>query len=96
MQILSLGLVSVIGSFALGIQTAGEIKTIASLGAEGTELQGDIDGNGRLDIQDVIEILEVAKGYKDPTPKQLKADLNDDGALTIDDALSLLHTLRSR
>lgn len=95
-QILSLGLVSVIGCFALGIQTAGDIKAIATLGAEGTELRGDVDGNNRLDIQDVIDILEVARGYKDPTPDQLKADPNHDGSLTIDDALSILHTLRSR
>ena len=96
MQILSLGLVSVIGCFALGIQTAGDINTIATLGAEGTELRGDINGNDHLDIQDAIEILEIVQVYKDPTLTQLKADPNNDGTLTIEDALSVLHSIRSR
>lgn len=94
-HVLSLGLLSVVGFFALGIQTAGDIKTIATLGAEGTELRGDMNGDDRLDIRDAIEILEVAQGYADPTPKQLKADPNSDGTLTVDDALSVLHRIRS-
>ena len=90
-----LGVLSISGSFAVGVQTAGDVQTIAPSRA-GEEVSGDMNGNGRVDEEDIKIILEIAKGYRDPTPAQLRNDPNADGRLTIDDALRLLHDLSSR
>lgn len=89
----TLGMLCVIGSFAAGIRTAGDVRTISPLAAENAQLSGDIDSNGRVDLIDVITILEISQGYREPTPDELRADPNGDGVLSVDDALSLLHTL---
>lgn len=88
-----LGTIGVVGSFALGIQSAGDVTPIAPLEAHVTTVTGDMNGNGILDPLDVAEILEVVQGYEQPTPEQLASDPNADGQLTIDDALRLLHDL---
>lgn len=92
-SILTLGMLCIVGSFTVGIRTAGDVRTISPLSAETLELSGDIDGNGHLEHIDVIRILEIVQGYREPTLKELRADPNGDGVLTVDDAISLLHEL---
>lgn len=94
-SMLILGALCVVGSFAVGIRTAGDVRTISPLAAETIELSGDIDGNGQIDLNDVIGILEVAQGYREPTPGELRVDPNNDGVLSIDDALRLLYELHT-
>lgn len=93
-SILILGVLSVLGSFTAGVRTAGDVHTISPLAAETVELPGDIDGNGYRDLKDAIVILEIAQGYREPTAKELNADPNGDGILTVDDAIALLQELR--
>lgn len=88
-----LGAICLVGSFALGVETAGEVQTIASLQAGSIQERGDINGNGIVDLQDVITILEVVQGYKEVDPKTLQGDPTHDGHLTVDDALRLLHDI---
>ncbi len=90
-----LAVLCITGSFAVGVQTAGDMKAITATEAGGTELAGDMNGNGRIDEDDVSIILEVVKGYRDPTPEMLRKDPNGDGRLTVDDAMRLLHDLAS-
>lgn len=93
--VLTLGTLCVVGSFALGIQSAGDVRTISHLQAASTyALPGDFDFNGKKDVNDVIVLLELVQGYAETTPEHLKADPNADGALTVDDALSLLHDVQ--
>ena len=80
-------------SFAVGIQTAGEVQPIALIEAGSPVSAGDMDGNGMVTVQDAIAILEIARGYAVPTPEQLLSDPNGDGALTVDDALRILRAL---
>lgn len=99
-------LVCVVGSFVIGIQTAGEVHPFTTsqadeITANGVALSqiaqsGDIDGSGELDLQDVIGILEIVQGYETPSPLQLKADPNGDNRLTVEDALRVLRTLSLR
>lgn len=96
LPILSLGLLAVISSFAVGIKSAGEVKTVSPMEASSTRLNGDINSDGMIDKTDVIAILEVARGYKEATPDQLLADPNSDGQLTIDDAIRILNDLSIR
>jgi|SRR3989338_1268220 len=93
-SILTLGMLCVVGSFTVGIRTAGDVRTISPLAAETIQLPGDMDINGQVDLKDVIIILEIAQGYREPTQSELRADPNGDGMLTVDDAISLLHKLR--
>ena len=92
-RMLALGTATIAMCFAIGIETAGDVEPIALIQAGSPQLSGDIDGNGRIDQQDVRIILEVAQGYSVPTPEQLLADPNRDGQLTVSDALQLLATL---
>lgn len=95
-HVFALGVACIASSFAIGIQTAGDVQPVTLIEAGSVEQAGDIDGNGSVDIRDVISILEVIQGYESVTPDQLKADPNRDGQLTVDDALRILASLSSR
>ena len=94
--ILALATLAIVSSFAIGIQTSGNVETIAPSQANDMLITGDINADQMVDIQDVIEILEIAQGYEEATPQQLRADPNNDGSLTVDDAVRLLHDIASR
>lgn len=85
--------ICVAASFLIGIQSAGEVQPIALIEAGSVSQVGDITGDGSVDVQDVIHILEIVQGYRQATPDDLRADPNGDGMLTIDDALRILRTL---
>lgn len=100
---LAFGAACVMGSFLLGIETAGEVQPVSSIQAGGLQANvlpevtpGDVDGSGVVDLQDVIIILEVVQGYREPTPLVLKADPNGDSHLRVEDALQVLRTLAIR
>lgn len=93
LQALFFGALCVAASFAIGIQSAGEVQPISLIEAGSPNRTGDVDGNGSVDVQDAIQILEMVQGYRSPTSDQLMADPNGDGALTLDDALRILRTL---
>ncbi|MCF7844516.1 MAG: hypothetical protein K9M03_01660 [Kiritimatiellales bacterium] len=95
-RVLALGTACVVSSFAIGIQSVGEVQPVTLIEAGSIQEQGDVDGSGSVDIQDVIDILEIAQGYEVATPAQLRADPNSDGQLTVADALSILETLSLR
>jgi len=84
---------SVTVAFVIGIQTAGEFHPVASTQADGTMTGGDFNTNGHLDIQDARIALELASGYRTPTPDELSADPNHDFDITIDDVFAILEIL---
>lgn len=96
LTLLSMGTLAIVSSFALGIKTAGDVRPFSPSEASDTLVSGDINVDGTVDAKDVIEILEIVRGYKEATPAQLLADPNDDGRLTIDDAMQILHDLSIR
>lgn len=83
-------------SFAVGLNTSGDVQTVSPLEASSTRIPGDIDNNSVIDTRDVVVILEIEKGYKTATPDELLADPNADGQLTIDDAIRILNDLSIR
>lgn len=95
-RIAALGTLCVVASFALGIHTAGDIAPIASLQADGPAREGDMNDDGTVNLQDVIEILEIVRGRTQATAHHLRVDPDADGHVTIDDAIRLLHTLAAR
>lgn len=95
-RVAALGSLCIIASFAFGIHTAGDIAPIASLQADGPAREGDINDDGTVSLQDVIEILEIVRGQLPVTAHHLRVDPNTDGKMTIDDAIHLLQTLAAR
>lgn len=93
--LLPLGLLAVTASFALGMQTAGNLRTIA--GSLATDApRGDVNADGTVDAADAIVILEIAQGYRTATPQELAADPNGNGILGVDDAIRVLRGILSR
>ncbi len=92
-KMLTLGVASIVGSFVVGIQSAGNLQPVSLIEAGGMTQAGDIDGSGVVDVQDALLILEVVQGYAVPTSDQLLADPNRDGALTVEDAYRILSGL---
>ncbi len=81
-------------AFFLGIETAGDVRPLVNETSAGNStLGGDLNGNGTLDLRDVRIALELAQGYRTPTPKELDADPNQDFRFTIDDAVLILDAL---
>ncbi len=80
-------------AFTIGIQTAGEFQPVASTEADGTQQSGDFNANGFLDVQDARIALELASGYRTPTPEELSADPNRDFSVTADDVFTILERL---
>lgn len=81
-------------AFAIGIQTAGDVRPVVdSTIADGAYLEGDLNGNGQLDIGDARAALEIAQGYRPATPEELAADPNGDFVITGEDVLFILEIL---
>lgn len=106
LSLVVLGITCIAGSLLLGIRSAGEVHTFgpsAVLGANRTEAQqasvlvpiltGDIDGDGRVTLQDAITLLEVLRGTAKVPPETLLMDPDGSGAFTLDDALWILRSL---
>jgi hypothetical protein len=91
-----MGALAIVSSFTLGIKTAGDVTPFSPSEASDTQVAGDMNSDGIVNVQDAIEILEIVRGYKEPTTAQLLADPNNDGRLTIDDAIRILHDLSIR
>ena len=55
--------------------------------------QGDANGDGFIDIDDVTSLIERVLGNDVPNFKEKNGDMNDDGVLDIDDVTALINTI---
>ena len=63
----------------------------ASGNATPAPLPGDVDGNGRVNVQDVTTALQVSVGSKQATPAMLAGgDFNRDGKFDVGEAIRIL------
>lgn len=88
-----LGLLCFVTSFSVGIQSAGEVAPFVPIKAESVVVPGDMNNDGLLDKDDVNIMLEIANGYREASSAQLRADPNQDGSITVSDAMQILSTL---
>ena len=55
---------------------------------------GDLDGNGTINILDVVMLVNIVLGVLDPTSQQdISADLNADGTINILDVVQLVNII---
>ena len=94
LTILTLGLVSITTSFAIGMHSSSNVQPFTLIEAGGNAVTGDINADTVVDKRDVVLMLEMVAGYSPVTPEAYDADPNQDGRITIDDALSVLRDLR--
>ena len=87
-----LALLAAVVSFGVGMQTAGDVRTVPSSSATDA-LAGDVTRDGIVDAQDAIRILEISQGYGTASVRELEADPNGNGTLTVDDAIRILRSL---
>jgi len=57
---------------------------------EGSSLTGDLNGDGMLNILDVVMLVNIVLGYGDPLPS---GDLNGDGVLNVLDVVVLVNII---
>lgn len=105
LQSIGLGLLFSIGAFSIGIETAGDVHPFGKSEAaiqdfvrgDGAPIHGDVNGNGILDVEDVIIILENAEELEAATQEEIRrGDTDGDLRLTVTDALRILHRLSLR
>jgi hypothetical protein len=92
--VLTLAVVSISTSFAIGLKSSGSVQPFTLIEAGGNSLKGDINNDLLVDKKDIVLMLEMVAGYTKVTPEAYNADPNQDGRITIDDALNVLRELR--
>jgi hypothetical protein len=100
---IALGALCTLGAFVIGIRTSGDVKPFgtseAALEASltGGPVEGDVNDNNILDVQDAIIILEFAQKLETPTQDDIvRGDTDGDFVLTVKDALTVLHGVSLR
>lgn len=81
-------------AFSLGIKTSHDIKPIHLTNADSVSVPGDLDGNGVVTKDDAVRALEIALGYEQATDRDRAADPNGDLQITVEDALTILKSIR--
>lgn len=87
----------VIGSFVMGVQTAGEVRPVDRIEAQANLLMhkpGDIDGDGNVTVDDAILALRLYEGKESPTDAALAGDPDRDGSFTLSDLAAILRTIQ--
>ncbi len=92
-RVFALGVACIASSFAIGIQSVGEVQPVTLIEAGAIGYSGDLNGDGSVTVKDAIRILEISQGYAVASPRELMADPNRDGYLTVDDAMRILSEL---
>jgi len=94
----------IMGSFLVGIRSAGEVQPFDALRASTFEQanqapaetpRGDIDGDGLVSVEDAILLLEMIQEERPLSEQALLADPDGDGRLTVGDALDILRSVQA-
>lgn len=93
LRLIALGGLSLLGSFILGIETAGDVQPFGhSEAAQANHF--DVDSDGTLTSNDAYLALQFALGYREPTQAQLESI--PEGKFTTDTVLKMLSELSHR
>lgn len=101
LRTIGLGIFCAIGAFGMGIETAGDLHPFAHSEAalqelmfDGTPLRGDVNGNGRLDVDDADILYQIATGLIPGSPDAIRrGDTDGDLRITSKDLGYVLHQL---
>jgi len=78
------------GSIRISSSDGDQGSLVLNLSGMGQASTSDLNGNGRTDIMDLIEIIKI---LGNPVPGSLYGDCNGDGKVNIFDFIDLLRTL---
>ena len=103
LRTVALGAFCALGAFAVGIETAGDVRpfvtseaAIEQFSVETGPLLGDANGDGILDPSDAFVVLQASEGIIVPTQDEvLRGDMDGDGRLTRLDLSDILRILSS-
>ncbi len=99
LQLVAFATMCIVGSFLIGIQSAGDVKPVLHTEAQQANLlqqlplDGDIDGDGKVTLQDEMNILQMIQGTRKITEQALATDPDHNGQLTVSDAIVILDRL---
>lgn len=98
LQLFTFTAACVVGSFVMGIKSAGDVHTIEQIEAMQasvleTTMQGDMNADGSVTVSDAILLLQMIQDTTLITAHALQADPSRDGELTVSDAVLLLQSL---
>lgn len=81
-----------VASFAVGIESAGDVKTVGALQAAAVQqaLPGDMNGDGAVTATDALLAAEAIRSGAELSPAMADADPSQDAHLTLDDLLFIL------
>jgi len=81
------------GSFACG-QDAERVSPVETARALTIPTKGDIDGDGLIDVTDVVSMVNFILGLEKPSPGQLwAADMNGDGQIDVLDVVQAIRAI---
>lgn len=70
------------------------VASMAGISAWAESIKGDIDGSGKIDIEDVANVMNHINGVNSLSDEGLAAaDLNSDGSVDIEDAVVMINTI---
>lgn len=82
------------GSFAYGPNPEERVDPIQTANALNEPMKGDINGDGKIDVTDVISLVNFILGTAEPTPAQFwAADFNGDGELNVLDVILMVRAI---
>ena len=70
----------------------GQAPDMGAFEFEGTSNQGDLNGDGLINVLDVVVLVNIVLGYADPVDS---GDLNGDGVLNVLDVVILVDNILS-
>jgi len=80
------------GSFAFSGTASFDGENLRISGNDKVTISGDVDGDGKTDLADLISILKILAGF-DGTTANLIADINGDGKIGLAEAIFFLEKL---
>ena len=70
------------------------LKEDGTLGTPEDSIQGDVNGDGLINVLDIVLILDWILGGSDPTEEQLSTgDMNSDGIINVIDIVLLVEAI---
>jgi hypothetical protein len=91
------GTIALVSVAVNGYQASASVKAIATQSTDVTpSILGDANGDGTIDVSDVVGIVNYILGKPSDTFNLTNADANNDGQILVDDAVETINIITSQ